>query len=137
MVMDKISLIICCSYISNLSSAYMLALTETASSHEVTTLKEAIWMHYDRQTRLSVTLPVCLRSCKGFGGEYGFRMWSLTNASFRHRPRDTKCFNSSSTSNSLFSDLLIALMQLFMKLEAWSPSISGQISPSSNQLRRR
>jgi len=46
----------------------MLALTETALPHEVTTLREAIWMHYDRQTRLSVTIPVSLRSCKGFGG---------------------------------------------------------------------
>ncbi|PMD29322.1 hypothetical protein L207DRAFT_593560 [Hyaloscypha variabilis F] len=44
-------------YIKNLDAAYMLALTETAVSHEVPLLRDAIWKHYDRQTSLRVKVP--------------------------------------------------------------------------------
>jgi hypothetical protein len=45
----------------------MLALAETAASHEVPLLRDAIWKYYARQTSLKVSIPVSVRLYKNFG----------------------------------------------------------------------
>jgi hypothetical protein len=45
-------------YISNLDPYYILALAETASFHQVSVLRDAIWKYLALQTSIRVKIPV-------------------------------------------------------------------------------
>jgi hypothetical protein len=62
----------------------MLALAETAASHEVPLLRDALWKHHHRQTSLKVEIPVSDR-IRIYTG-------SWLDAYFS-RPKDTKSSN--------------------------------------------
>ena len=48
------------SYIANLDPYYILALVETASQHQISVLKEAVWKHLKLKTSIAVKIPVRL-----------------------------------------------------------------------------
>lgn len=45
-----------CSYITNISPQYILAVTETAPWHQVESLRDALWKHLASQTSIKVVL---------------------------------------------------------------------------------
>ena len=48
-------------YIANLDPAYILALAETASFHQLSVLRDAIWKHLALQTSIMVKIPVTIQ----------------------------------------------------------------------------
>ncbi|KAE9369078.1 hypothetical protein N431DRAFT_345415 [Stipitochalara longipes BDJ] len=78
----------CLTYIRNLDASYMLALAETALSHEVPLLRDAIWKHYARQTSLKVTIPY--RGYKIFQLEFHLQFFKFEAAPANDQGMTTK-----------------------------------------------
>lgn len=55
------------SYISNLNPYYILALTETATFHQVAVFKDAIWKHLALQTSIRARVTVSFQPFGTFG----------------------------------------------------------------------
>lgn len=65
--LGKCFLTLCCSYISNLNPYYILALTETASFHQVEILRDAIFKHIALQTSIRARINVSIQQLKRHG----------------------------------------------------------------------